>query len=100
MAGSWEGLCRAKDLQVDGSQIQVRFADGRGHRVTVGEDGEAYGLSASRSYASVNLIAIPGLLRPVFGPLRWPRSSGADGVGKQASEPGTPGCPGASAVAL
>ena len=46
MAGSWEGLCRAKDLQVDGSQIQVRFADGRGHRVTVGEDGEAYGLSA------------------------------------------------------
>jgi hypothetical protein len=46
MAGSWEGLCRAEDLRVEGAQIEVKFADGRGHRVAVEDDGEAYGLKA------------------------------------------------------
>ncbi len=46
MAGSWEKLCRAKDLRINGSRIEVRIAEERAHRVTVADVGEAYELKA------------------------------------------------------
>src|SRR5437762_1362219 len=46
MAGDWERLCRAGDLSVDQPHIDVRFGDGRRHRVTIADQGEAYLISA------------------------------------------------------
>lgn len=46
MAGSWKSMARAADLRVQGEQIEVRFTDGRGHRVEVSDVGEAYELKA------------------------------------------------------
>jgi hypothetical protein len=46
MAAEWTRLCRARDLEVERSHVDVRLGDGRSHRVHVEEGGEGYLLSA------------------------------------------------------
>lgn len=46
MGDSWLHWCRAKDLSVEGSHIDVQFGDGRRHRVSVEEQAEAFELTA------------------------------------------------------
>jgi len=45
MAADWVRFCRAKDLTVIESNIDVRFGDERTHRVTVTDKGDAYLIS-------------------------------------------------------
>jgi len=46
MATEWHRLCKAEDLNVAASHVDVQFADERRHRVTVVEEGDVYLLSA------------------------------------------------------
>jgi hypothetical protein len=46
MTADWAGLCRAKDLSVDEPHVGVQFGDGRRHRVTIADQGDAYLISA------------------------------------------------------
>jgi hypothetical protein len=55
MIASWHRLCRATDLHVDDSHVQVKFANGRHHVITVEENDDAYrftGIIARPSIAS------------------------------------------------
>lgn len=45
MAADWVRFCRAKDLTVVESDVDVRFGDGRSHRVTVTDEGDTYLIS-------------------------------------------------------
>lgn len=45
MAADWVRFCQAKDLSVDRSNVDVQFGDGRRHRVTVKDEGDAYIIS-------------------------------------------------------
>lgn len=48
MAGNrWRGFCAAKDLEADGEQIRVRFADGRSHLVRVEDLADAFHLEGT-----------------------------------------------------
>lgn len=46
MRSEWAGLCDAEDIDVDGTEVTVRFHDGRSHRVTVTDTTEEYRLHA------------------------------------------------------
>jgi hypothetical protein len=46
MTPEWDDLCRADNLMVSGASVEVRFADGRHHRVRVDDCGDDYQLSA------------------------------------------------------
>ena len=46
MTDNWARLCRAKDLTVDGVNVDVRFGDERRHRVTIEDRNEEYLISA------------------------------------------------------
>lgn len=46
MAADWRRLCRATDLEVDESYVDVKFSGERRHRVAVEDKGDAYVISA------------------------------------------------------
>jgi hypothetical protein len=46
MTPEWVSLCRAEDLLVSGTSVEVRFADDRHHRVHIEDCGNEYELSA------------------------------------------------------
>src|SRR5262245_17193333 len=65
MTAAWEALCRAEDFEVVEAAIEVRFPDGRKHRVSVDDEGHEYRLSAvvararTLSSLSVDMSDIP-----------------------------------------
>ena len=46
MAAEWSHLCMAPDLKCDAHHVDVTFGDGRGHRVNVEQQADAFVLSA------------------------------------------------------
>ena len=65
MTADWVRLCRARDLQVAEPRVQVLFADGRHHHVTVEDRGDEYQLSAFIVRQAV-VNAMPDLPRKVW----------------------------------
>lgn len=57
MVAEWIKLCRSADLSVDGDAVDVRFAEGRHHRVSVRDAGATYELQS--------IVARPAALREV-----------------------------------
>ena len=42
MVADWVKMCRADDLSIDGSHVDIRFGDERRQRVTVEDDGAVW----------------------------------------------------------
>lgn len=54
MSTEWTRLCKgARDLAVDGDQVEVRFAHGRRHQLSIEDSGNAYHVAG--------LVAKPGV---------------------------------------
>ena len=66
MTAEWTALCRgARDLRVDGDQVEVRFAEGRHHRLTVEDAGNVFRVTGVVARPAVT-AALPDLAMRVW----------------------------------
>ena len=54
MTADWAGFCKgARDLRVEGDRVEIQFAEGRHHQLTIEDTGDAYRV--------IGVVAKPGV---------------------------------------